>query len=171
MDELGIDLNEETIKNMKKAKFKKLVNDRIREASYSYLILKQEGSSKLVNLPLRYNIKEYLSTSRLSTSEKQLLFKLRTRMIQVKCNYPSLYKDDLSCHLCDTKSDESQEHIFSCPSLATVSNMDNVEYMDIFNLNLDKQISAVKHWNVLLKNREIKMNDMKLPLWEAKRTS
>ena len=36
MDELGIDLNEETIKNMKKAKFKKLVNDRIREASHSY---------------------------------------------------------------------------------------------------------------------------------------
>ena len=154
---------------MKKATFKNLVNDKIREASHSYLVIKKEGCSKLVNLPSSFSFKEYLST-RLSTSEKQLLFKLRTHMIQVKCNYPSMFKDDLLCRLCDSNSDESQEHIFSCPSLATLSNMDNVKYMDIFNENLDKQITAVKHWNILLKNRTIKMEEKKLLFGEASYT-
>ena len=78
MEDIGLDLEENTIKNMKKAKFKSLVKGKIREASHSYLVQKQEGCSKLMNLPLSYNIKEYLTTNRLSTSEKQLLFKLRT---------------------------------------------------------------------------------------------
>ena len=168
MDDIELDLDEDTIKNMKKAKFKDLVKDKIREAAHSYLVMKYEGCLKLKNLPISYNIKEYLTTSRLSTSEKQLLFKLRTHMIQVKCNYTSMYRDNMSCRLCDTNSDESQEHIFSCPSLATISNVNNVKYMD--DQNLDKQITAVKHWNVLLKNRTIKMNETKLLFGEAKRT-
>ena len=106
MDEIGLDLDDDTIKNMKKATLKNLVNDKIREASHSYLVIKKEGCSKLVNLPSSFSFKEYLST-RLSTSEKQLLFKLRTHMIQVKCNYPSMFKDDLLCRLCDSNSDES----------------------------------------------------------------
>ena len=145
MEDIGLDLEENTIKNMKKAKFKSLVKGKIREASHSYLVQKQEGCSKLKNLPLSYDIKEYLTTNRLSTSEKQLLFKLRTHMIQVKGNYSSMFKDDMSCRLCDTNSEESQEHILSCPSLATSSNINNVKYMDIYDQNLDIQITAVKH--------------------------
>ena len=170
MEDIGLDLEENTIKNMKKAKFKSLVKGKIREASHSYLVQKQEGCSKLMNLPLSYNIKEYLTTNRLSTSEKQLLFKLRTHMIQVKGNYSSMFKDDMSCRLCDTNSEESQEYILSCPSLATSFNINNVKYMDIYDQNLDIQITAVKHWNTLLKNRTIKMNELKLLFGEAKRT-
>ena len=74
MDDIELDLDEDTIKNMKKAKFKDLVKDKIREAAHSYLVMKYEGCLKLKNLPISYNIKEYLTTSRLSTSEKQLLY-------------------------------------------------------------------------------------------------
>ena len=81
-----------------------------------------------------------------------------------------MYRNDMACRLCDTNSDESREHNFYCSSLATFSNVSNVKYMDIYNQNLDKQITAVKHWNVLLKNRTIKINEIKLLFGEAKCT-
>ena len=69
MDDLGLDLEEEAIKNMKKVKFKNLVNGKIRDAAQSYLIQKKENLSKLKNISCRFELKEYLTTNRLSTSE------------------------------------------------------------------------------------------------------
>ena len=171
MDDLGLDLEDEIIKKMKKTKFKTLVNSKIREAAHSYLIQKKEKLSKLKNMSPNYQLKEYLTTNRLSTSEKQLLFKLRTHMIPVKCNFSSMYKDDLSCRLCDFNTDESQEHVLICPTLATHSNVDSVKYMDIYDdQNLEKQVNAVKYWSTLMKTRTIKLNEKKLLSREAKCT-
>ena len=117
MEDVGLELNEEEIKSMKKSKFKSLVKDRIKEAAHSYLVQKKEGLSKLNNLTSDFSFKEYLASDLISTTEKQLLFKLRTRMIHVKGNYSSMYKDDISCDLCNTNSVESQEHILVCPFL------------------------------------------------------
>ena len=169
MEDIGLNLEDEDIKNMKKTKFKNLVNCKIREPAHSYLIQKKENLSKLKNLSYDYQLKEYLTTNRLSTSEKQLLLKLRTRMIPVKCNFPSMYTEDLSCQLCNTNMNESQEHVLLCPSLLTHSH-DTVMYQDIYDEDLEKQITAVKHWSMLLKNRTIKLNEMKLLFREAKRT-
>ena len=169
MDDLGLDLEEEAIKNMKKVKFKNLVNGKIRDAAQSYLIQKKENLSKLKNISCRFQLKEYLTTNRLSTSEKQLLFKLRTRMIPVKCNFPSMYKDNLFCQLCNTDTNESQEHVYICPSLVTHSN-DLVRYTDIYDENLEKQITAVKLWSMLLKTRTIKLDERNLLFKEARCT-
>ena len=100
MEDIGLELNEEEIKSMKKSKFKSLVKDRIKGAAHSYLVQKKEGLSKLNNLTSDLSFKEYLATDQISTTEKQLLFKLRTRMIHVKGNYSSMYKDDISYNLC-----------------------------------------------------------------------
>ena len=170
MNDLGMEFEDNTIKNMKKAEFKKLVNSKIREAAHSYLLQEKERLSKLKNLSSEYQLKEYLQTNRLSTSEKQLLFKLRTRMIPVKCNFPSMYKDDLSCRLCNSNTNESQEHVLFCPGLVTHTNEDSVKYMDIFDQDLDKQVKAVKYWNLLLKTRAIKLNEINLLFREAKCT-
>ena len=86
MEDLGLELEDDKIKNMKKAEFKNLVNSKIREAAHSYLLQKKDMLSKLKNLSSDYQLKEYLQTDCLSTSEKQLLFKLRTRMIPVVKN-------------------------------------------------------------------------------------
>ena len=163
MDDIGLDLEESDIKNMKKHKFKQLVNEKIRESAHSYLILKKESLSKLNNLSSAYYLKDYLKTDRLTTAEKQLLFNLRTRMVPVKCNYSAMYEDDLSCQLCDTNANESQEHLLFCPSLADsvqsyqATTAVHIQYMDIFHENLEKQISAVKLWSILLKLRRIKL--------------
>ena len=169
-EDIGLNLEDEDIKLMKKSKFKTLVKEKIRGAAHCYLIEKKESLSKLKNLSSEFNLKEYLLTDKLSTSEKQLLFKLRTRMIPVKGNFSSMYKDDLSCHLCNMNLKESQEHLLSCSFLTHVNEGSSVEYLDIYHTNLEKQIRAVKHWSILLKTRTIKLNEMKLLSREARRT-
>ena len=170
MEDIGLELKEEEIKNMKKSKFKSLLKDKLKGAAHNYLVKKKEGLSKLNNLSSDFSFKEYLATEKLSTSEKQLLFKLRTRMIHVKGNYSSMYKDDMSCHLCNTNSVESQEHLLVCQSLTHLNESHSVKYMDIYSDNLDKQIAAVKCWSIILKARTIKLNDMKLLSEEARST-
>ena len=76
----------------------------------------------------------------------------------------------LYCRLCNTNTNKSQEHVFICPGLGTLANEDSVKYMDIFDQNLEKQVKAVKYWNLLLKTRTIKLNEMKLLCREAKCT-
>ena len=103
-DDIGLEWNENTMKNLKKDKFKVLVKNKVRNAAHTYLIEKKEKLSKLANLSSDYTFKDYLGSHRLSITEKQLLLKLRTRMIDVKANYPNLYKSDLVCSLCDSNS-------------------------------------------------------------------
>ena len=167
-EEIGLNLEDDDIKHMKKSKFKTLVKEKIRDAAHYYLIQKKESLSKLNNLSSEFNLKEYLTTDKLSTQEKQLLFQLHTHMIPVKGNFSSMYKDDMSCRLCNTNSDETQEHILACPIL--IQSSDSIKYEDIFDQNLDKQIKAVKHWSKLLKTRTIKLTEMKLLLGEARCT-
>ena len=82
-----------------------------------------------------------------------------------------MYKDDLSCRLCDFNSDESHEHVLICPTLAAHSNVDSVKYMDMYDdQNLEKQVNAVKYWSMLMKTRTIKLNEKKLLSREAKCT-
>ena len=170
MEDIGLELNEEEIKKMKKLRFKSLLKDKIKGAAHTYLVQKKEGLSKLKNLTSDFSFKEYLATDKLSILEKQLLFKLRTRMIHVKGNYSSMYKDDMSCHLCDTNSVESQEHLLVCPSFTHLNESCSVKYIDIYSPNLDKQIAAVKCWSKILKARTMKLNEMKLLFEEARST-
>ena len=69
-------------------------------------------------------------------------------MVDVKCNYPSMYKSDLS--LCDRNFIENQEHVIVCPSLQVQSSTE-IQYNDIFSEETEKQIKAVKHWQNVLK--------------------
>ena len=64
----------------KKEAFKKLVNTKIREASYSSLL--QDKKGKLDNLSSHYGLKEYLSSDKITLQHKQLLLNLCTRMVR-----------------------------------------------------------------------------------------
>ena len=65
-------------------------------------------------------IKEYLTTEKLSTREKQLLFKLRTMTTPNKTHFKGKYKDDLSYTLCnDPNSEENLNHLLCCTYFMT----------------------------------------------------
>ena len=56
-------------------------------------------------------MQDYLSCNDMSTEEKQLLFKFRTRTYPCKTNFRNLYEPDLSCSIC--LKEDSPEHLFN----------------------------------------------------------
>jgi hypothetical protein len=77
LEECGIDLSEENIKNMKKEKFKNLVIKKIKSLATEYLVKLRGKHSKSENLMHRDSLKDYLKTENISVSEKKLLFALK----------------------------------------------------------------------------------------------
>ena len=163
LDEFGIEFDEEKISKMKNENFKKIVIEKMRELAHSSLLAEKDGKemSKLSGLSSHYGMKDYLETERLSIKEKQLLFNMRTRMVTVRTNYKMKYGTNLSCTLCTTNTEDSQEHLLDCPGLYNVPRNSSVKHADIFD-HLDKKIEAVKYFSKLIKERRIKLKEMEL---------
>ena len=89
---------------------------------------------------------EYILDPQLNKKEVRLLFKLRTRMYNVKANFSSMYNFNLLCDLCKSQIC-SQEHLMQCKVLKLsvpelVQNTD-VKYHHIFE-SISNMVSAIK---------------------------
>ena len=74
---------------------------KINEAAFHYLSKIKDTHSKVKDIFYgKLEIQVFLLETKFSTKEKQLLFRLRTRMTDVKNNFKSQYQD-LTCNLCD----------------------------------------------------------------------
>ena len=137
---LGINLTEKDITSMKKSKFKSIVSKKIREAATDFLVELREKHSKSSGLKPTHQIKEYLTTDKLTTKEKHLLFQLRTRTFQCKANYANQFQS-LICDNCNEI--DSQEHLLSCDKITKNVNLEDIKYSDLFGSTL-KQIKLAK---------------------------
>ena len=86
LDACNSRLTFDEISKMKKTKFRKLVNLQIRKIAWDYLLSLKSSHSKLDNLKSDYKLQNYLCSENLTTKQKQLLFMLQTRMVEVKAN-------------------------------------------------------------------------------------
>ena len=102
---------------------------------------------------------KYLDDPKFSLSDSELLFKLRTRMISVKTNFPSMWNKDVSCRTCNlTVEIESQEHVLRCSGIRqTIDINDGTKYSDIFS-HPDKQLYIVRCYRKILSQQEIMLN-------------
>ena len=86
----------------------------------------------------------------------QLLFKLRTRMINVKKNFSSIY-ENLNCEFCDDNEIETQKHLLYCKKLLSMSSDQDIkrdaQYEDIFS-DPEKQLKITRYMQSILKVRE-----------------
>ena len=100
-------------------------------------------------------MQSYLSDKNFTTNQKQLLFKLRTNMIDVKDNFKGQYLDNECRFGC--KEVESQIHLLNCIEIMRVcpllSDDLSVEYDDIYG-NVNKQLNCVKLFDEVLKVRK-----------------
>ena len=63
------------------------------------------------------NIKDYMRTKNIS--ESRVLFRIRTKMLDLKDNMKGRYsKDDLNCSACNENKIESQAHVITCTGYA-----------------------------------------------------
>ena len=157
-EDLEIDISDDEISQMKEHKFKTIVNIAVIKKALAYLntIADSHSKSKILVKP-NLDREKYFDDSRFSRSEVELLFALRTRMVDLKRNFSNKYGSDLACRLCKVQV-ECQEHILKCEVLKEKVDISvNIVYEDIFN-NVDKQLKVVKVFKNLLREREILLN-------------
>ena len=111
LKEYDIELTELEISTMKKSTYKQLVDSKIREASRKYLFQLKNKHSKSNGLQ-SYKLQTYLTTNRLTTEEKKLLFQLRTRTYNCKANFKTQYGENITCLICGTE--DNQQHLLLC---------------------------------------------------------
>ena len=151
----GINLTEEEISRWSVYKFKKLVNERVKQRAADDLTQLQMKHSKTKYLYQSNEMKEYLRSEELSTTEKKWLFRMRVRMCPNKTNFEGMYKPDLSCSLCkDKTSKETEIHLLQCPFFSKypelAAEMKSIQYEDIFS-DISKQTRAVRIWIKMFK--------------------
>ena len=157
LHQLGIDLSTEEIRNMKRKQFKNMLKEKINELAFNYLIEKRgKKGSEIKFLSLRMS--DYLlpSTSGLTISEKQEMFSIKNRMVQISYNFPQNKNIDK----CVCGEEETMEHIYSCKLL------NKEKYQLSFNLiftgNIGEQITIFKIFQNNMKERERLLNNQKL---------
>ena len=110
-------------------------------------------------------VAKYLEDPSFNTKQKQLLFKLRSRTLDVKANFRG-QNSDILCISCGLFS-ETQSHLLQCPQLVTSLNYlcgktSKLNEMDIYG-NTEKQKIIVNIYSDLLEVRENLKNGL-LPL-------
>ena len=153
-----LETNEEICK-MLKTKFRKIVKKSIKLHATKYLDDLAKPHSK--SAKIRNNLlkkKSYFTDRRFSREDVQLLFKLRTKMINCKSNFSNAYDNQLQCRMCEEPdSVENEDHLLTCSVLNT-ENYD-VQYSDVFE-SIDKQYSAVKVFKNVLRKRQVYLDNM-----------
>ena len=141
---------------MSKKEFKKWVKVRIQKAAFEFLLNEKEKQSKIKNISYKkFEMQKYLKSKLFSNEEIELLNKLRAKMIDVKVNFSSMYKNNLKCSIDGCLLDESQEHLIqTCQPLLDQLNLKNhnIKYQDLFG-STKKQIKATQLFAELLEIR------------------
>ena len=100
------------------------------------------------------SIQNYLIDTKFTLNEKQLLFKLRTKIIDVNM-FSSL---NLECNICEECEIQTQQHLLICPKI--ISNCqdlyDNIsiEHDDIYG-NIEQQLAVTRLYQQILDSMEI----------------
>ena len=146
---------------IKKNIFKKLIRKKIKILALDYLQNLKMKHSKVKEIQYEtFEIQQYMLHRDFSNNDKELLFKLRTRMINVKSNFRNQYENVL-CQLCDNGAEESQSHLLECPTLLDncpmLFNDTQTEYGDIFECP-SKQLQVVRLFQSVLDIREKMLN-------------
>ena len=98
------------IKTMKRDTFKKLVREKIRSLALKNLLNEKEKLSKMKSLQYtELKLQSYLSSGKLNTAQKKMLFKIRVRMVMTADNMGKMQL----CQLCGLARDE-MAHVPVC---------------------------------------------------------
>ena len=163
----GIEHTEAEISNMTKYCFKNLVRARVTELAREHLINLKQKHSKSVGLSDHFEkMQDYLTSDSLSTEEKQLLFKFRTKTYPCKTNFRRLYEPDLSSPIC--LDEDSPDHLLLCTTQGVDTS--GLKYSDIFG-NIKQQVRIIKVLKQITVNRNLLLNTIPSngsqahPLW------
>ena len=116
--------------------FKKKVKEACKKYTFNELmeIRSRHSKSKLVEYS-KLETSKYLLSNIFTVAQSKLLFKLRSRMLDVKMNFKNKFNDDinlLKCNQCNTGELDDQSHIISCKVIDNNKNL-TIKYSDLFS--------------------------------------
>ena len=148
-----LEISDTEISSMSRGKFENIVKKKIKTHAAQYLKNKGLNHSKSVEIASqKFQKKGYFSDRKMSRDDIQLLFKLRTKMLDCKTNFEGQF-EDMSCRACkDINSVENEDHILYC----SVLNTDNheVRFSDVYG-NTEIQYKALQVFKKILRKRKV----------------
>ena len=153
--EIQIDLSFEEIKLLKKQEFKKIIKQKIETNAKKKLEEKKSNHSKVMNLKHGYfGIQKYLKQSKMqiSVEERQLIFKLRSRVTNVRMNYKGMY-EEWSCQVCHEEN-ETQEHILQECKIMNKNDLEKIEYEKINHGHVEEMLKIARKFKRNLQIRD-----------------
>ena len=150
----GISESDSEIAEMSREKFKSKIQKKIEAHAVRCLNNIAENHSKSEQIvDYDFKRKAYFTDRRFSKTDVQLLFTLRTKMLDCKTNFQNQYAEDLSCRFCkDNGNIEDEDHILRC----TVLNNEkyDVKFSDVYG-NIDQQYKAVQVYKTVMRRRKV----------------
>ena len=103
-----------------------------------------------------------MTSHKFTQKDVEMLFKLRTNMIDVKMNYKGMYTD-YSCNICKKDVPQTQAHLTQCEKIIDecpmLYNNINIEYEDIYG-SYSEQIKITKLYRNILDTRNRIMDEV-----------
>ena len=139
---------------MSRDKFFTKVENNIKICAVDYLTNFTEGHSKIQLIRKeKFERKQYLCYRRYSKEDVQLIFVLRTKMLDCKTNFGHQYGDDLVCRICgDEDTLEDEDHLLVCPILNEEAH--DVTFNDVYG-DIDVQYEVTQIFKKILRKRKI----------------
>ena len=160
MRKYQIEMSDQEISMISRERFKSLVDKKVESFALRYLTLEAEKHSKSEHLKNNTSLKrgKYFSDRRFSREDVQLLFALRTRMIECKNNFKEQYNNQLKCRICkEEDSIENEDHLLTCATLSTESFA--VSFSDVYG-DIDEQFKVTQIFKKILRKRRVYLDAM-----------
>ena len=155
--ELGISLTDEQIQGVSKTSFKTYVKKKVTQNFLQHLerLKSKHSKSKFLSCD-KLKVAEYIQSPLFSTKEKELLFKLRSKTLDVKENFPGQYGSTW-CRSCGLFP-ETQSHLLQCPEITPKLKTINKSYSEVYENqiygNIEEQQIIVSIYSEVLLVRE-----------------
>ena len=155
-----LQVSDAEISNMSRGKFENIVKKKIKTHAAQHLKNIGLNHSKSVAIASqKFEKKGYFSDRRMSRDDIQLLFKLRTKMLDCKTNFEGQF-EDMFCRACkDIDSVENEDHILHCSALNTDNH--EVRFSDVYG-KTDIQYKALQVFKKILRKRKVYL-DVQFP--------
>ena len=146
--------SDDDISKISQERFRNIVKKKVYSSAVKYLhdMASPHRKSDGLKNPL-FEKQPYFSDRRFSREDVQLLFKLRTKMLDCKTNFEHQYANQLACRICkDENTIEDEDHILKCRELN--QNEYNSKFSDVYG-NTDEQYNVVKIFKQVLRRRQV----------------
>ena len=157
LKELKIDLKFKDLKGMKKNEFRTMVKTKIENKAIEKLEQRKKSHSKVSHITHGFlTMQTYLKPNRIQVSkeERQLIFKLRSRVTEVKMNFKTKY-EDLNCKTCNME-EETQKHVLECGEIdkKEPKSKCSLNYNKLFNGDIEDKVLIARSFRKRMEIRE-----------------